>query len=427
MQDGLVALLLFLGGSLTGSLLNWCIYNLGWFQRPPVSPWGPRSPEALPRRWSDRIPVLGWLGLRRETPVHGRRFWLRPMLIELAMGLFAVAFWNWQLAGGMVGGRAPVEESAAQLWFSAHYLLVALLVIATFIDFDEQTIPDWVTVPGTLCGLAFAVAMPGFRLPELVGRDLGVAWQSVHFATPFDALSVPWAWDGRGLALAVAVILLWAFALAPKITTLRWGFWRGVRLMFASLLRPARRRPCSIRIRQRRPFAVTWLLLLLAIGLTAMTVVVYGGAGERWISLFSSLAGMAIGGGSIWAVRVVASQAMGQEAMGFGDVTLMAMIGTFVGWQASLLSFGLAPFAALVIAVSQFALSRRHDLAFGPYLALATVLVLVGWSRLWNDYARRELFASPGLLLGVLLAALVLMALMLLGLGWMRGGTVDDE
>ena len=46
-----------------------------------------------------------------------------------------------------------------------------------------------------------------------------------------------------------------------------------------------------------------------------------------------------MGGGIVWAVRIIASQALGVEAMGFGDVTLMCMIGAFVGWQPALLIF----------------------------------------------------------------------------------------
>ena len=37
--------------------------------------------------------------------------------------------------------------------------------------------------------------------------------------------------------------------------------------------------------------------------------------------------------------------------MGFGDVTLMGMIGAFLGWQAAVLTFFLAPFFGLAHAV----------------------------------------------------------------------------
>ena len=41
----------------------------------------------------------------------------------------------------------------------------------------------------------------------------------------------------------------------------------------------------------------------------------------------------------MWAVRIIGTLTLRQEAMGFGDVTLMAMIGAFTGWQSTLLIF----------------------------------------------------------------------------------------
>ncbi len=45
------------------------------------------------------------------------------------------------------------------------------------------------------------------------------------------------------------------------------------------------------------------------------------------------MTGLIAGGGLTWILRLVSSVLLGQEALGFGDVTLMAMIGSFVGWQ----------------------------------------------------------------------------------------------
>ena len=47
------------------------------------------------------------------------------------------------------------EARATQIFF-AHAILVVLMVAATFIDFDEQTIPDVITIPGTLIALIIA-------------------------------------------------------------------------------------------------------------------------------------------------------------------------------------------------------------------------------------------------------------------------------
>ncbi len=417
-----VILVLLVAGGLAGSLANWAIVSLGYWRRRPASPWSTADEAAPPRQWFDRIPVFGWFGMRREVPLHGRGFWIRPLLIELVFAVGAVWFWQWQHRGGLVGERVVPAGTEAELWFAAHSLLFVLLTIATFIDFDEQTIPDWITVPGTIAGLGFAVVAPGFHLPELVSDSLAVlSIQPVNYASPVGRILVRWPDTGLGLLAGLATIVLWCAALTPKIATMRWGMWRGLKLMIASVIRPPRRRPCRIRLHQRRPFGITWLFVALAAILCVVTVAVYAGAGP-WTSLLTSLLGMAMGGGLVWAVRVIAGQALGQEAMGFGDVTLMAMIGTFVGWQAALLVFALAPLAALIIAIFQFALTRNREIAFGPYLALATVAVIIGWSPVWINWARTGVFFMPGLLLAVIGGSLVAMGVMLLGLRWIRGG-----
>ena len=68
--------------------------------------------------------------------------------------------------------------------------------------------------------------------------------------------------------------------------------------------------------------------------------------------------------------------------MGFGDVTLMAMIGAFLGWQPCLIIFFLAPFAGLVIGVLRLILFRDREIPYGPFLCLATLVVIVAWARI---------------------------------------------
>ncbi len=52
-----------------------------------------------------------------------------------------------------------------------------------------------------------------------------------------------------------------------------------------------------------------------------------------------SLAGLIVGGGVVWVVRLIGHWTLGREAMGFGDVVLMAMIGSVIGWQPVLAVF----------------------------------------------------------------------------------------
>ena len=86
----------FVLGSCVGAAANWAIYALAWHPRP-ISPWSRPDPSAPPRRLWDRLPIVGWLGLRREAALHGSGFWVRPMLVEVLTGV------GWR---GSIGGRS---------------------------------------------------------------------------------------------------------------------------------------------------------------------------------------------------------------------------------------------------------------------------------------------------------------------------------
>jgi prepilin signal peptidase PulO-like enzyme (type II secretory pathway) len=136
-----------------------------------------------------------------------------------------------------------------------------------------------------------------------------------------------------------------------------------------------------------------------------------------------------MGGGMTWGVRLIGSYAYGREAMGFGDVTLMAMIGAFLGWQAVLIAFVAAPFAALLIVGIQFLTSGSNVLAFGPYLALGAAFVVLGWSRIW-PVAVENFFQMPHrITLTILASCLAAIGPMLWGIRLFRGGgdEVDEK
>lgn len=96
-----------------------------------------------------------------------------------------------------------------------------------------------------------------------------------------------------------------------------------------------------------------------------------------------SLAGLIVGGGTVWIVRLVARLAMGREAMGFGDVVLMAMVGSFIGWQPVIVVFFIAPVLALVATAAMRTFQIGREIPYGPYLSLATLTVLLGWRWIW--------------------------------------------
>ena len=82
-----------------------------------------------------------------------------------------------------------------------------------------------------------------------------------------------------------------------------------------------------------------------------------------------------------------------REALGLGDVTLLAMVGTFIGWQPTVFVFALAPFCGLVCTVPLRLFMRRSYLPYGPFLAAATIIVLFTWRWLWQS--TRLIFGHP--------------------------------
>jgi len=98
---------------------------------------------------------------------------------------------------------------------------------------------------------------------------------------------------------------------------------------------------------------------------------------ERADALLVSIRGAAVGAGIIYATRLLGTLAFRREAMGTGDIFLMAAIGGVLGWEAVVMVFFLAPFLGLAYGV--WHLSRRSDreVPYGPFLGGAAGVVML--------------------------------------------------
>jgi leader peptidase (prepilin peptidase) / N-methyltransferase len=283
-------------GMVVGSFLNVCIYRIPW-QKSVIWP-SSTCPHCLAAiRAQDNIPILSWIALRGECRGCGEPISVRYPLVEALVGLLFLGAYLSDViffAGARADwGQVPVTQLVSATY---HALLLALLVAATFVDYDLMIIPDQITVTGMIVGVGMGTLWPGVR-------------------------PMPGSW--------------------PAITHLQ-GCWVGV------------------------------LGLLVGAGLTQL-------------------------------VRKSASFVLRREAMGLGDVTLMGMIGAFLGWQAAVLTFFLAPFLGLTHAAwklitylgkrlsgSQLS-SADREIPYGPYLSMAAASLLFVWRWIW-PVSNRHLF-----------------------------------
>jgi leader peptidase (prepilin peptidase)/N-methyltransferase len=99
-----------------------------------------------------------------------------------------------------------------------------------------------------------------------------------------------------------------------------------------------------------------------------------------WLSVLAGvILGYIIGGGVVWGVRILGSLLFGKEAMGLGDVHLMAGVGACLGWIDSTLAFFGAAFVGLAWTLVSLVATRgvSRAMPYGPFLAISTVLVLI--------------------------------------------------
>lgn len=87
-------------------------------------------------------------------------------------------------------------------------------------------------------------------------------------------------------------------------------------------------------------------------------------------AFFAACAGFVVGGAVIWALRIVATLLLDTEALGLGDVHLMACAGAAFGWRAAVIGFFVAPFVGMVAWAISLARSTPWRIPYGPSLAI---------------------------------------------------------
>ena len=136
------------------------------------------------------------------------------------------------------------------------------------------------------------------------------------------------------------------------------------------------------------PTEVTGPGLIAGIGLSFLFPQIQG-TSHRWAALGASILGIVAGGGFLWVTAKLGGwvfreklKSIGEEeAMGQGDIWLMAMAGSFLGWgKVLMVNLFLAPFLGSLIGVIVKYKTRKDLIPYGPFLVAGTIIALF-----WGD------------------------------------------
>jgi leader peptidase (prepilin peptidase) / N-methyltransferase len=330
-----------------------------------------------PIRFYDNIPLVSWLVLggillkarcrRCRCPISGRYFVVELLTGLVFLGVY-VAYFRWGLRSGM-----PAFEAGGGLVYLTHIVLLGAFIAASIIDMESWIIPlsiCWFATGAGLVGSAAGAAMLPLRqvsqqglLPMAspttgalaVGASVGLAISLILVAKGVIRRSYESESESSG---QVAIEGGQAEAEAEENINHRLEILKEIVFLTPIVL-------CSILawwITRSGPLAGPWSRLV-------ATPVLAGLLGSGW--------GYFIGCTVVWTTRILGTLAFGKEAMGLGDVHLMGAAGAVVGPVMVVLAFFLAPFFGLAWAVTQLISKKIHQIPYGPFLSLATLMVMI--------------------------------------------------
>lgn len=309
------------------------------------------------------LPVISWFWLRGKCANCKEPISFRYPAVEFLTGLLFVAMW-WVVMGQ--GGSVWV---ALLLW-----VLVSLLVAISFIDADHMIIPTSLTWAGTGVGILAVIAWP--RLSNMGGfidgRWDGLIHSGIGFMAGFFGL-----WGIVNLGKMAFGKMEMDFEKAEDwhlkepdndVDPLLFIIDKQEIAWWDIFNRPKDRLiiECEeIRVDGEKRGGGTLTIREQEIELPD--------GSKRSIGDMKSLNGSA--------THVL----IPREAMGFGDVHLMGMIGAFLGWSGVVYSLFAASLLALVAAIfGRIGFGRQ--LPFGPFLAIAAITWVLGGWKLWQWY-----------------------------------------
>jgi leader peptidase (prepilin peptidase)/N-methyltransferase len=399
-MDILWLIFLFVLGACVGSFLNVVVYRMPRGESIAFPP--SHCPGCgRPIKWYDNIPLVSWLLLRGRCRACEARISPRYPIIEgvtavLVAGLYALYFLL-----DVRDGSGPFAD--AWPMYAAHAVLLCALLASSLVDAEHWIVPLEVCWFATVVGFIAAAADPHPWLPRvpdttgaasvgaMIGLGVSLVLQHYGIIQPsfLDAEDGPvrpvqdepapgpnrarkpdgkqakpepdGPRQGRRREKATAVAITRDSGVSPRREVLREVIFLAPAVIGA--------------------FAA-WALVthIAAIGdawgaIASRTA--EAGPAPHVNALLSAVFGYLVGGLWIWGIRIVGTLGFGKEAMGLGDVHILAAVGAVTGWIVPSVAFFVAPVFGLLWAVFLWLGREQRELPYGPWLAAASFVVML--------------------------------------------------
>lgn len=302
-------------GAAIGSFLNVVIYRVpnGLSVNRPKRSFCPNCQKQIPIALN--IPLLSWLMLRGKCKWCDVAISPRYFVVELLTGVVFLAIWMLKVPEADALRDYGILGEVFALW-----LLSSLLISATFIDFDHFIIPDSITIGGSIVGLVLS-----FTIPSLHNE---VVW---------------WKSGLQGaLGIVVGFTVLWLVVLLGKVAfgKIRHAFDEPTEF---SISQPGGdETPIMIKLGDREyewgdVFFRKWDRLEME-----TQELFFNDEPIEFSESFRVFGDrFEVDGKRVEVEEVkrvsgkITSAVVPREAMGYGDVKFVAMIGAFQGWQCA--------------------------------------------------------------------------------------------
>jgi leader peptidase (prepilin peptidase) / N-methyltransferase len=123
------------------------------------------------------------------------------------------------------------------------------------------------------------------------------------------------------------------------------------------------------------PDEITLGGLVAGIALSFLIPAIHG-TDSRFLALGLSLLGMLVGGGTLLVTGMIGDVIFRKESMGGGDIKLLAMAGSILGWKAVTITYFISPVIALIPGIFVLMFKRTHVIPYGPFLSIGLIISL---------------------------------------------------